>query len=159
AMMDLGATICTTRPACALCPWNDVCAARECGAPETFPRKTPKREGRLRRGAAFFVQRADGAVLVRTRPPRGLLGGMTELPTTQWTHDFDAAAALEEAPVLKSKKGNGRLVWRKLPGKVTHVFTHFPLELAVYAAAVPAGTPALPDTRFVALKDLHDEAL
>jgi len=159
AMMDLGATICTARPACSLCPWNGGCAARELGTPETYPRKTPKREGQLRRGAAFFVQRADGAVLVRTRPPRGLLGGMTELPTTQWTHHFDAAATLAEAPVLTSHKGNGRLAWRKLPGKVTHVFTHFPLELLVYATQVPAGTTAPPNTRFVPIKDLHGEAL
>ncbi len=69
AMMDLGATICTPRkPACALCPWSGPCVARQRGDPETFPRKTPKREGKLRDGAAFWVARADGFVLVRTRP-------------------------------------------------------------------------------------------
>ena len=62
--------------------------------PETFPVKAPKREGRLRRGAAFVVLRADGCVLVRSRPPKGLLGGMTEVPTTEWTHDFDERDAL-----------------------------------------------------------------
>ena len=56
AMMDLGATICTPkRPACALCPWNQSCAAFARGDAETFPRRTPKREGALRRGAAFVV--------------------------------------------------------------------------------------------------------
>ena len=84
AMMDLGATICTPKkPACALCPWIDACAARARGDPETFPRKAPKAEGKLRRGAAFVVVRADGFVLVRTRPAKGLLGGMTEVPTTR----------------------------------------------------------------------------
>ena len=39
AMMDLGATICTPKkPACALCPWNDCCAARARGDAETYPR-------------------------------------------------------------------------------------------------------------------------
>ena len=56
------------------------------GDPETFPRKAPKKEGRLRRGAAFVVVRADGHVLVRSRAPKGLLGGMTEVPT----HRLDA---------------------------------------------------------------------
>src|SRR6266508_4541197 len=80
ALMDLGATICTPKkPACALCPWMDACAGRRRGDPETFPRKAPKREGRLRRGAAFVVTRADGFVLVRSRAPKGLLGGMTEV--------------------------------------------------------------------------------
>ena len=68
AMMDLGATICTPKkPACVLCPFMAACAARVRGDPETFPRKTKKREGRLRRGAAFVAVRADGHLLVRRR--------------------------------------------------------------------------------------------
>ena len=156
AMMDLGATICTPlRPACSLCPFNDACQAHEAGAPETYPRRLPKAEGRLRRGAAFFIERADGAVLVRSRPPRGLLGGMTEVPTSEWVHAFDEAAALRAAPRLS---GSRKLAWRKVPGKVTHVFTHFPLELAVFTAAAPAGCRAPPGTRFVARAALHEEA-
>jgi len=157
AMMDLGATICAPlRPCCAVCPWSDACAAHRRGSPETFPRKAPKPEGRLRRGAAFWVERADGAVLVRTRPLRGLLAGMTEVPTSDWVHDFDAAAALRSAPRVAN--GKGRPTWRKLPGKITHVFTHFPLELVVYATAVPAGTRAPSGMRFVAHAAFDDEA-
>jgi A/G-specific adenine glycosylase len=157
ALMDLGAMICTPlRPSCALCPWNDACVALRLGSPETFPRKAPKREGRLRRGAAFWVERADGAVLVRTRPLRGLLAGMTEVPTSEWTHGFDLDAALRAAPRLSN--GKGKPAWRKLPGKVTHVFTHFPLELVVYAAAVRVGTRAPRGTRFVARAAFDDEA-
>jgi A/G-specific adenine glycosylase len=157
ALMDLGATICTpVRPSCALCPWSDACAAHRLGSAETFPRKAPKAEGRLRRGAAFWIERADGAVLVRTRPLRGLLAGMTEVPTSEWTHDFDEAAALRAAPRLSN--GKRRVAWRRLPGKVTHVFTHFPLELVVYATAVSAGTDAPPGTRFVHGAALDGEA-
>ena len=107
AMMDLGATICTPKkPACALCPWNASCAARARGDAETFPRHTPKREGALRRGAAFVAHRADGFFLVRTRPAKGLLGGMTEVPTTEWVQDFDEGKALECAPRFSSSKAN-----------------------------------------------------
>jgi A/G-specific adenine glycosylase len=154
ALMDLGATICTPKkPACARCPWSDSCAARVRGNPETFPIKTPKPEGRRRRGAAFVILRADGRVLVRSRPPKGLLGGMTEVPTTAWTHDFDDANALDEAPKL------ARARWRRIPGVVTHVFTHFPLDLVVYATQVPASTRAPKSARWVALADLAGEAL
>ena len=70
-MMDLGATICTPKkPACVLCPWMDACAARVRGDQETFPRKAAKVEGKLRRGASFVVTRADGRVLVRSRPDK-----------------------------------------------------------------------------------------
>src|SRR5690242_9879053 len=64
ALMDLGATICTPRtPACALCPWNAACVARARGEAELFPLRAPKREGQLRRGAAFVVRRTDDCVL------------------------------------------------------------------------------------------------
>jgi A/G-specific adenine glycosylase len=153
--MDLGATICSPkRPACALCPWNESCFAHERGDQETFPRKAPKREGKLRRGAAFVVLRADGSVLLRQRPEKGLLGSMTEVPGSAWAHDFDMADALASAPRFRAK-----LKWRKLPGVVRHVFTHFPLELAVFTAPVTRATPAPKGARWVKLADLPGEAL
>ena len=156
ALMDLGATICTPKkPACALCPWTAICAARRRGDPETFPRKAPKVEGRLRRGAAFVVVRVDGHVLVRSRPLRGLLGGMTEVPTSEWTHDFAEDDALAAAPRLERVRPR----WRRLPGVVTHVFTHFPLELIVLSAEVPASTRVPAGMRWVALAEVAGEAL
>jgi A/G-specific adenine glycosylase len=155
ALMDLGATICTPkRPACVLCPWNNSCAAFARGDQETFPRKAPKREGELRRGVAFVVQRADGYVLVRTRPEKGLLGAMTEVPGSVWAHDFDANAALASAPKFKSTPK-----WRRLTGAVNHVFTHFPLELTVFTAQVPCATAAPGGARWVHRGKLADEAL
>ena len=156
AMMDLGATICTPkRPACAICPWMKACRARRRGDPASFPRRARKRAGRLRRGAAFVALRADGCVLMRARPPKGLLGGMTEVPTTAWTHDFDAGEALREAPRL----GRARPKWRRLPGVVDHVFTHFPLELVVYRARFAVGAIAPAGARWIALAELTGEAL
>ncbi|MFA6267373.1 MAG: A/G-specific adenine glycosylase [Pseudolabrys sp.] len=155
ALMDLGATICTPKkPACALCPWNDVCVARARGDQELFPRKAPKREGKLRRGAAFVVLREDGRVLLRQRPEKGLLGAMTEVPGSDWSHDFDVSMALQSAPKL-----GGKVTWRKLAGEVTHVFTHFPLALTVFAAAMPRATAAPKGARWVRVADLADEAL
>src|SRR5271169_636506 len=105
AMMDLGATVCTPKnPACALCPWKESCAAYARGEAELFPYRIPKREGALRRGAAFVARRADGMVLVRTRPAKGLLGAMTEVPTTEWHHDFDEGNARAGAPRFTSMK-------------------------------------------------------
>jgi A/G-specific adenine glycosylase len=156
ALMDLGATICTPqKPACVLCPWTNACAGRRRGDPQTFPRKPPKREGRLRRGTAFVLMRADGRVLLRTRPPKGLLGGMTEVPTSEWSHDFDEATALAGAP----RPSRTTPKWRRLPGVVRHVFTHFPLELTVYVTSVPASAGAPKGMRWTPLADLDGEAL
>jgi A/G-specific adenine glycosylase len=154
ALMDLGAAICTPKkPACVLCPLNDDCAARARGDQETFPRKVPKKAGELRRGAAFVVRRGND-VLVRTRPAKGLLGGMTEVPTSTWLAAQDDVAALNQAPCLESAPR-----WQRKAGTVTHVFTHFSLELAVYTATVTART-AMPDgMRWVPIARLKDEAL
>jgi A/G-specific adenine glycosylase len=154
ALMDLGSSICSPKkPACALCPLNDDCAARGRGDQEIFPRKAPKKTGTLRRGAAFFVTRGT-ELLVRTRPEKGLLGGMTEVPTSDWLAAQDDKSALQRAPALK---GIGR--WHRKAGVVTHVFTHFPLELVVYTAKAPERMRAPEGMRWVPIATLADEAL
>ena len=154
ALMDLGSSICTPKkPACALCPLNDDCVSRALGDQETFPRKAAKKTGALRRGAAFVVTRGDD-LLVRTRPEKGLLGGMTEVPGSDWLAAQDDKAALKQAPTLK-----GVARWHRKAGVVTHVFTHFPLELAVYTATVPARARPPQGMRWVPIATLGDEAL
>jgi A/G-specific adenine glycosylase len=151
ALMDLGASICTPKkPACVLCPLSDDCASRKRGDQETFPRKAPKKTGALRRGAAFVVTR-DGELLVRSRPEKGLLGGMTEVPTSDWLAGHDTS--LRQAPVLK-----GVTRWHRKAGVVTHVFTHFPLELVVYTASARSGVAAPTGMRWVPIATLDDEA-
>jgi A/G-specific adenine glycosylase len=154
ALMDLGSSICTPKkPACALCPLNDGCTARARGEQETYPHKAVKKTGALRRGAAFVVTRGD-ELLVRTRLEKGLLGGMTEVPGSNWLAAQDDKAALKQAPALA-----GISRWHRKAGIVTHVFTHFPLELVVYTASVPARTRAPGDMRWVPMATLRDEAL
>jgi A/G-specific adenine glycosylase len=153
ALMDLGATICTPkRPACALCPWMPPCRARALGTQETFPRKIKTAKGSLRRGAVFVAIRSgDEAVLLRTRPPEGLLGTMAEPPGSAWEPDYDVAGALLDAPL------DAR--WKRLPGLVRHGFTHFPLELTVFSARVALSTPAPPGMRFTPRAALDEEPL
>lgn len=150
ALMDLGATICTPRnPACGLCPWREPCLARIAGTQESFPRKAAKKAGATRYGAAFVLTRADGAVLLRTRPPKGLLGGMAEVPTSEWRADYELDGAWQDAPLVTR--------WTRLAEPVRHVFTHFPLELTVFAAKAPAGMQAPPGMRFTAAASLGEE--
>jgi A/G-specific adenine glycosylase len=154
ALMDLGSSICTPKkPACVLCPLNEDCLSRARGDQETFPRKAPKKAGELRRGAAFVVTRG-AELLVRTRPEKGLLGGMTEVPSSEWLAAQDDKTALRQAPALKHVAR-----WHRKAGVVTHVFTHFPLELVVYTADVPARSAAPNGMRWVPVATLKDEAL
>src|ERR1700736_4494500 len=154
ALMDLGSSICTPKkPACALCPLHDDCAARTRGDQEIFPRKAPKKSGALRRGAAFIVTRGD-ELLVRTRPDKGLLGGLTEVPGSDWQAGQVDKAALRQAPALKGVER-----WHRMAGVVTHIFTHFPLELVVYTAKAAPRTRAPAGMRWVPIATLADEAL
>ncbi|TQF36307.1 adenine glycosylase [Bradyrhizobium sp. UNPF46] len=154
ALMDLGSSICTPKkPACSLCPLTEDCAARAQGTQETFPRKAPKKSGTLRRGAAFVVTRGD-ELLVRSRPEKGLLGGMTEVPGSDWLAGQDDDEAKRQAPALK-----GLSRWQRRVGVVTHVFTHFPLELVVYTAKAEARTRAPAGMRWVPIATLAGEAL
>ena len=151
AMMDLGATICTPRrPACVLCPWMSACEARARGEAEAFPVRAAKMARPSRLGAAFVARRADGAVLLRRRAPEGLLGGMVEVPSL-WSESFDENQALAAAPLPAR--------WRRLDGTVAHTFTHFHLELAVFAALFPEATEAPESAWWSPQGELASEAL
>ena len=130
ALFDLGATICTpTAPACALCPWMTECAARRGGIAAELPRRAERRRRPLRHGVHFWLIDHAGNVLLRRRAPSGLLGGMTELPGTEWRAlPWQPDEALVHAPM--------RARWQSV-GEVRHGFTHFELNLHLYAARVP----------------------
>lgn len=130
AMFDLGAGVCTpAAPGCAVCPWIGACAARRMGIQASLPRKAPKKARPVRYGVHFWLTDESGRVLLRTRPYKGLLGGMTELPGTEWR---DTPWAVNEALAYAPMSA----VWRAA-GQVRHVFTHFELILDVLAARVP----------------------
>ena len=130
AVMDLGATVCTPRaPACGLCPWAAGCLARAAGDPAALPTRALRRAKPVRRGTAWLARRADGALLLERRPPRGLLGGTLGLPGSDWAEAPDPATP----PVAAD--------WRRA-GEVRHTFTHFHLLLEVHAADVAPGAAA-----------------
>jgi A/G-specific adenine glycosylase len=149
ALFDLGATVCTpATPACVLCPWMAGCAGLRAGIVGELPRKAAKRERPLRHGVHFWLTDSDDNVLLRRRPPQGLLGGMTELPGTEWrSKPWDAGEALALAPM--------NVQWRGA-GEVRHGFTHFELTIHLYAARVPSIEA---DGFQRPIADLADEAL
>jgi A/G-specific adenine glycosylase len=154
ALMDLGATVCRPKaPLCDRCPVSAWCEGRGTGAPETYPRKLKKAERPRRHGVAYVLTRGQTMALVR-RPPKGLLGGMLGLPTSDWrARPWSDAEAAEAAPVASA--------WRDF-GTVDHVFTHFSLTLRVLRAEFngegdfvwtdPEGLGALPSVFLKAAK-------
>lgn len=119
AMMDLGATICRSKaPLCGSCPLRSDCLAFASGEPERFPAPKQKTVRPVKYGVAHWIER-NGCVWLVRRPAKGMLGGMAALPGPDWS-----AEPSQHAPAL---------------GHVTHVFTHFRLELAIVATAEASG--------------------
>jgi A/G-specific adenine glycosylase len=129
ALFDLGATLCVkAAPACVLCPLRGDCLGFARGIAASLPAKVARAVRPVRHGAAFYLEDAQGQVLLRRRPAEGLLGGMSELPGTSWrAAPWPQAEAMGLAPTAAD--------WRAA-GQVRHVFTHFELRLDVYAARV-----------------------
>ena len=152
AMMDLGATLCTPkRPACPLCPLSGACAAHAEARPESYPVKATPSAWPTRHGSAFVAVRDDGAVLLRRRPDRGLLGGMAEVPGGKWTSRASRLAAAAEAPLEAG--------WRRVRPGVVHVFTHFRLELTIWTARIEGRPAAPPGCWWAPARTLAGEAL
>ncbi len=150
AVMDLGATICTPKsPACTICPVTSFCRARKEGLQGHLPRRRTKPPSPLRHGTAYYILDETGSVLVRRRPPTGLLGGMVELPGTAW---LPVAA---EPPPAENQSG------QTFAGRVTHTFTHFTLFLDVWVARTPSmlGQDEQASCWVVNALDLDGEAL
>ena len=132
ALFDLGATICTPRrPACALCPWRGDCRAQREGIQDSLPAKSPKPARGLRHGLHFLARDPAGRLLLRHRPPEGLLGGMLEIPGAPWRESsWELDEALPHAPLPG-------LSWRLRPGTAHHGFTHMDLEMRLAEATAP----------------------
>ena len=155
AMMDLGATVCTPRsPRCVICPLIKACHARQRGIAEELPRRAPKTDKPTRRGLAFVLSNRDGAILLRKRPTKGLLGGMDEVPSSAWREGrLVIAEALKEAPVPAG--------WTVMEGGVRHTFTHFHLELAIARATAATSRLAklAPGSAWCTLDRMTERAL
>lgn len=134
ALMDLGATVCRPKtPLCESCCWVGFCEAHKDGNPEAFPVKPPKKAKPTRYGVVFWLENETGEVWTRKRAEKGLLGGMTEFPSTDWGDmPWPREAATEAAPI------DAR--WQELPGAVKHTFTHFHLELTVFTGTFSGPT-------------------
>ena len=56
-------------------------------------------------------------------------------------------------------RASRKVSWHRVPGVVTHVFTHFPLELIVLRARLPKSAVAPEGMRWIAREDIAGAAL
>ena len=118
-VMDLGATICTSRkPQCLLCPVQGICQGFAQGEPEKYPVKTKKLKRSIEHLSLLWAQKTDGSVWLERRPASGIWGGLYCLPV------FENQEALLEFLPLRNRSGT-----RLLP-TFKHVLTHKDMHLS-----------------------------
>lgn len=129
SLMDLGATICTPKkPRCMICPVQTDCVSFQKGVQDLRPVRPGKKKRPEKQGHIFVVQNQQGEVWLRTRPLTGLLAQMPEFPSTDWvTHGGDFEPPFEAE-------------WQ-MCGTITHIFTHFKLELKIYHTQIAHKQP------------------
>lgn len=120
ALMDLGATVCTTRrPSCTQCPLGADCVARAQDAVARYPQPKPHKYRPRRQARLLLAYDRDGALLLERRPPLGIWGGLWCPPMLddERLASHGAAALLDDAVDIEP-----------LPS-IAHGFTHFDLDL------------------------------
>ncbi|MGH2582627.1 MAG: A/G-specific adenine glycosylase [Anaerolineales bacterium] len=155
ALMDLGSDVCTPRtPNCVECPLKSHCQAYELGIQEKRPVKA-KAPRIAQRNFAAAVIRKERNVLLRQRPPDGLLGGMWEFPNIQISNQR-AKSKLTRA--LQDALG-ATFSFNRKGHEYQHTYSHFHAHLAVYSSdlngASKLGRVKFP-YRWVSISKLHE---
>ncbi len=130
ALMELGATVCIPNgePKCGVCPWKELCKAREQGCMTDYPKKAPKKPRAIEYKTILVLQDEQKTAL-RKRPAKGLLAGMYEFP---WL-----AGLQNEEQVLAYLKEQGlQAIHIKRLEDSKHIFSHKEWHMAGYAIRV-----------------------
>ena len=156
AIMDLGATVCTPRkPACEICPLNELCVAHAEGIAEKLPEGRPKKSLPLRRQVALILEEY-GRMLVRRRGLDGMLGGLWEFPCLELGADDKLEPLSQQLAIELGGEGLHAL------GSVDHLYSHFRLEVLLYSARRSADGSRIAegdDSRWLSYDELQNLAL
>jgi A/G-specific adenine glycosylase len=148
ALMDLGSTLCTPKdPQCPRCPLRDLCKGKASGEPERFPAKSIKKKIPHIEAVAAVIQQ-NGEVLLKQRPPKGLLGGLWDFPN--WRIEGEGRLRFRLRNHIQKEMGVNVKV-RESIGTFRQTFSHFKLTLHVYHCQVMDGQRR---EKWVFLKDL-----
>jgi len=125
-LMDLGATICTSRsPSCLLCPLQDACVALREGATQDYPVKSRKLKRSAQSLWLLVARSRNGAVWLEKRPSTGIWGGLYCPPVFDSREALAAALPVEAHGALREET------------PFVHVLTHKDLHLHPVSAALP----------------------
>ena len=151
AQMDLGAAVCARgKPRCEACPLADLCVARAEGRTAELPEAKPRRAIPLRHATLLVLQDGD-RVLLETRPPAGIWGGLLSLP--ELPAETDAALWAE-------RNFNCTVLAVSPAPTLVHAFSHFRLHIAPLLLQVrPLAAAMEPGRQWLQLTSIASAAL
>lgn len=130
AMMELGALVCKpSSPDCGSCPVAVFCKAFLDESVSDYPKRKKQKPVPTRKRVAVLIRKENSFLIVR-RKQKGFLGGMWELPGGPLKKNANPEKSLMNE--IKKSTGLNIDATEKL-GDINHVYSHFKLELALYA--------------------------
>ena len=141
ALMELGALVCRKLPRCGACPWAGYCRARHLGVAGERPVKDEARGMTALTHVAGILE-AQGRILVRRRPAKGVWAGLWEFPGGDVPEGEEPGAALLRH--LRASCGLGAQLLTG-GGHIVHTRTRYRITLFWRRLGLKdAGAPTLP---------------
>jgi A/G-specific adenine glycosylase len=152
ALMDFGATWCTSRkPACLTegrkCPFAKECQANLSNLVLELPRKSPKAKS-PEFDCDMMLMRCGNSVLLQKRPDTAIWGGLWSLPESVWRprlhqEQLKSNLSAHELFQLTAPQEDWSSISKfsldvKCGKQIKHIFTHRRLWMQIWQLAVPA---------------------
>ena len=168
ALMDFGATWCTSRkPVCLgtekKCPFTKDCQANLSDQVLLLPQKTKKTKS-PEFDCNMLLMRSGNSILLQKRPSKAIWGGLWSLPEGPWTSKRSCADELEISPqelfaatLPEEKLSALTKVCKSLKRaeEIKHVFTHRKLWMQIWQVSAPKEFAfSNPDLKWVPLTRL-----
>jgi A/G-specific adenine glycosylase len=131
ALMDFGSMLCTLKePQCLHCHLHLFCKGSASGNPEKFPSKGIKKTIPHMESVSAVIKKG-GKVLLKQRPPVGLLGGLWEFPNWRIEGKQRMRLRLRLRNTIK-KEMKMDVEVKELIGVFNQTYSHFKLTLHVF---------------------------
>jgi A/G-specific adenine glycosylase len=131
--MDYGSLICTPRnPNCTICEIQNYCLGYKQKLQNTIPVKVSKQKLKPKKYTrAYVLMNEKDEILVRTRPSKGMLASMLEVPNDEWV---EKKSLLQKDSLVKEIDKNF-----EKKRNFSYSFSHFDLKTEIYYLKVRKG--------------------
>ena len=126
SFMDYGSSVCVPRnPKCDICKINNLCQSYQKNLQSLLPLKIKKAgKKNVKYTRAYVLINEQDEILVRSRPSKGMLASMLEVPNDNWV---ESKKLLSHDKIINEVKTK-----LKHKGSIEYSFSHFDLETEIY---------------------------